>query len=126
MQESAHRHTILDVRFPFILHLDRCLDCFHKDGRTRSVQNGHFRRDIAYDRKIGLGSVKQYGVLFIDLFHILVHLIVRIEGYSCRLQCLAHRVIQNLFIDVKADLRSAKHQIGEHDRIIRHVIATDI
>ena len=63
MQESAHRHTVFDVRFSFILHLNRCLDCFHKDGRTRSVQNGHFRRDIAYDREIGLGSVKQYGVL---------------------------------------------------------------
>ena len=121
----GHDYAIGDVGLLHIFNLGRILLGFGVHGRIHLVDDLVLRLHVLINGEVYTTLLQKYGVVF-QLVHIRVNVIIRTDGYTQRLQISTDFIGDHLRIYIKEQVLFSYHQIRQHHRIARNVIAADI
>ena len=121
----GHDHTIGDVGLFHIFNLGLILLGLGVHGRIHLVDDLVLGLHALINGEVHAALLQKHGMVF-QLLHICVNVIVRTDGHAQGLQVRADLIGDHLRIHIEEQVLPGYHQVGQHHRIARNVVAADI
>ena len=123
-EEPCQGYRILPHRRPFAFQFDRVLLRFVNQDRGLRVDLLASLRNSFVEGFIDPCTVVQNGAA--EALDIVEHRLIRLNVYIVEIQVVLCRRINLVRIDKQRTFIGLQHHVGDHDRIVLHIVSADI